>query len=85
MQELGHAPSTLSVARYYADLLDGYVIDTADAEVSDEIEQFGIQVQTASTRMDSLEQKQRLAADVLAFSERVGGQRSTSQMGDLNV
>ncbi len=85
MQELGHAPTTLSVARYYADLLDGYVIDTADAEISDEIEEFGLRVKTAGTLMDSLEQKQRLAADVVAFSETIGRERSRSQMGDLNV
>ncbi|MEE3286762.1 MAG: 2-phospho-L-lactate transferase CofD family protein, partial [Pseudomonadota bacterium] len=85
MQELGHAPSTLSVARYYADLLDGYVIDGADAKISDDIEKLGIKVKTAVTMMDSLDQKQRLAADVVAFSETIGRERSRSRMGDLNV
>ena len=32
MQELGMPPSAAAVAQRYGDLLDGYVLDTADAE-----------------------------------------------------
>ncbi|SVE53139.1 uncharacterized protein METZ01_LOCUS505993, partial [marine metagenome] len=85
MQELGHAPSTLSVAHYYADILDGYVIDGTDAKISDDIEKIGIKIKTAGTLMDSLDQKQRLAADVVAFSETIGRECSRSRMGNQNV
>jgi len=78
MEELGYNPSTLSVARYYSDLLDGYVIDDTDADLSDEIEKIGIRVRTAGTRMDSLDQKEKLAAEVVAFSETIERERSSS-------
>ena len=78
MQELGYNPSTLSIARYYSDLLDGYVIDDADVGLSEDIEKIGIRVRTAGTRMDSLAQKQKLAAEVVAFSETIEQERSSS-------
>ena len=78
MEELGYNPSTLSVARYYSDLLDGYVIDDTDADLSDEIEKIGIRVRTAGTRMDSLDRKEKLAAEVAAFSETIERERSSS-------
>ncbi|HCX87015.1 MAG TPA: hypothetical protein DG761_03240 [Gammaproteobacteria bacterium] len=72
MQELGHLPSSLAIAEYYADLLDGYVIDRADARISDEVEKLGIRVRITGTLMDTLEQKQKLAAGVMAFTEILG-------------
>ena len=69
MAELGYEASTLSIARYYADILDGYVIDGADHHVSRQIEDLDIRVEATATLMETLDQKPSLAADVVAFSE----------------
>ena len=54
------------------------MIDDTDADLSDEIEKIGIRVRTAGTRMDSLDRKEKLAAEVVAFSETIEQERSSS-------
>ena len=73
MAELGYEVSALSIARYYADFLDGYVIDGADHHVSPQIEDLDIRVEVTATLMETLDQKFSLAADVVAFSETMLG------------
>ena len=73
MAELGYEASTLSIARYYADFLDGYVIDGADHHVARQIEDLDIRVEVTATLMETLDQKLSLAADVVAFSETMLG------------
>ncbi len=79
MKELGHNPSTLFVAEWYADILDGYVIDTTDEGLCEEIEKFDIHVKTASTLMTTMDQKRKLAAAVLSFSDTIHGHRPLDQ------
>src|SRR5579864_702129 len=51
MAELGIEPSAFAVARHYGDLLDGYVVDHADA---DEVSNLDLHVTAAPTLMTSL-------------------------------
>jgi LPPG:FO 2-phospho-L-lactate transferase len=60
--ELGFQPSALSVAHHYADLLSGYIIDTIDANLADEL---SIPVSITNTIMKTREDRYCLAQYVL--------------------
>jgi LPPG:FO 2-phospho-L-lactate transferase len=66
MGELGLDVSAATVARRYEDLLDGYVLDHADANIAK-----GLQIPTVATEavMVSLADRERLAETVLAFAD----------------
>ena len=68
MAELGLPVTAVAVARHYGQLLDGYVLDQADA--SDNIE-LKIPVVPTNTLMLSLEDREALARTVLAHADRV--------------
>ena len=68
MAELGLPVTAAAVARHYGQLLDGYVLDHADA--SDNIE-LKIPVVPTNTLMLSLEDREALARTVLAHADRV--------------
>jgi LPPG:FO 2-phospho-L-lactate transferase len=76
MVELGMIPSTAAVAKRYGELLDGYVIDTGDAE---EAAHVAPRVTLAPTLMTNLAEREQLArvvleaADALAALKRGGG------------
>ncbi len=70
MRELALEVSPLTIARHYAPLIDGFVLDEADAAFAS---QFDVSVQVAPTLMRHLADKERLARDVLAFALRLGG------------
>jgi LPPG:FO 2-phospho-L-lactate transferase len=63
MAELGLPVSAAAVAHRYGDLLDGYVIDHEDASAANGL---GIPVTVAHTLMLTLEDRERLAREVLA-------------------
>jgi LPPG:FO 2-phospho-L-lactate transferase len=65
---LGHDVSTLGVARLYADLLDGLVIDDEDAALAPAIEALGLRTLVTQTIMGGAEDRQRLAEETLAFA-----------------
>jgi len=67
LHELGHAASALEVARLYADFLDGFVLDVADGEAAPAVEALGPRVLVTQTVMSTLEDKKRLASEVVAF------------------
>lgn len=71
MQELSMPTSALAVAEYYGDLLDGFVIDQADAEQAETIQALGIEVLTTPTVMRNLQDKVDLANAVLAFANQL--------------
>jgi LPPG:FO 2-phospho-L-lactate transferase len=60
--ELGFQPSALSAAHHYADFLSGYIIDTIDANLADEL---SIPVTITNTVMKTREDRYSLAQDVL--------------------
>lgn len=68
MRELSIAVSPLSVARGYADILDGFVLDETDAALAS---RFETPVRVAPTLMRTLADKERLARDVLDFAGRL--------------
>jgi LPPG:FO 2-phospho-L-lactate transferase len=62
MKELGIAPSPLAVIEHYRGLIDGFVLDSRDAHLSDRID---IPVKICDTLMLTLEDRQRVASSAL--------------------
>lgn len=71
LASLGHEVSALGVARLYTGLLDGYVIDHVDADQRPAIEALGMRVLQSDTYMQSVADRERLAAETLAFAEQL--------------
>jgi LPPG:FO 2-phospho-L-lactate transferase len=69
MAELGLPTSACAVAEHYGSLLDGFVLDTADAAEAEAIE---VPCLATRTLMLSEDDKRTLAAEVLAFARRIG-------------
>jgi LPPG:FO 2-phospho-L-lactate transferase len=66
LRDLGHEASAVGVAELYRDIVDLFVLDSRDADLKNRVEQLGLEVVTADTFMESLEDKKRLAGEVLA-------------------
>lgn len=71
MAEMGVEVSALGVARHYAGLLAGFVIDHADADHAAAIRDLGMQVLVTDTVMADKSGRKRLAADTLAFARHL--------------
>jgi len=69
MRDLGFTVSSCSIAKYYSDFIDGFILDKRDEKEIAEIESLGIRVGLADTVMTDLQSKIKLAEDVLRFSE----------------
>jgi len=65
MRELGVAPSPVTVARYYAGLIDGMVLDTLDADHVAAIEALGVTALATQTLMRGDEDRIALARAAL--------------------
>ncbi len=61
LRGLGLEVSAFSVAKLYADFLDAFIIDVADAAQKQRIEQLGLEVKVANTIMKSMDDKVELA------------------------
>lgn len=70
MRELDLPVSSIEVARHYRrrDLLDGFVLDSVDGDLTSEIEDLGLAVLVTDTVMNSIEDRVRLAEETLAFA-----------------
>jgi LPPG:FO 2-phospho-L-lactate transferase len=68
MRELGQMPSPLTVVDHFADLLDGFVLDRADAVLDRAVE---LPVLVTDTVMTDVASKTRLAAEILDFATRL--------------
>ena len=75
MAELGMPATALAVAEHYRDLIDGFVIDEADADAEDAIRALGVSVSVTQSVMRNLDDRKSLARDCLAFAERIGTAR----------
>ena len=73
MQELELARNAAAVAAHYGDLLDGFIIDRADAGLEQRIEAGGVAVEVAQTLMQTLDDRVDLAHTALAFIARLRG------------
>ena len=69
MTELGLPVTVRAVADHYRDLLDGLVIDDADAAEAD---QLGMPVAVTGTVMETMDDRDRLARAVLDFAFSMG-------------
>jgi LPPG:FO 2-phospho-L-lactate transferase len=65
LRGLGLEVSAFAVAKLYADFLDVFVLDAADAAEKSRIENLGLEVKVANTLMKSLDDKVELAKAVL--------------------
>jgi LPPG:FO 2-phospho-L-lactate transferase len=68
MRELGKEPSSVEVARFYRGLIDGLVVDHADAGLCTSIERLGIRPFATATVMKAAEDRTTLAARVIEFA-----------------
>ncbi len=65
LRELGHQVSPVGVAKLYAGLVTRFVLDRADAALAPEIEKLGMEALVSDTVMNSLEDKSRLATELM--------------------
>jgi LPPG:FO 2-phospho-L-lactate transferase len=70
MRELHMPVTAVEVARHYAErgLLDGFVLDQQDEALAGEVEALGVAVRVADTVMTSLDDRERVAREVLALA-----------------
>ncbi len=68
MRELGLEPGALAVAAHYHGLIDGFVLDVADAALAAQLSVPSIAVPTL---MREIEDRERLARAVLDFADRL--------------
>ncbi len=66
LTSLGHEPSATGVARMYRDAIDIMVIDEVDRDLEPAIRELGLEVVVAQTVMGGRQDRERLAAEVLA-------------------
>lgn len=71
MNELGLATDVLAVAGHYRGLIHGLVIDREDAGLQPSLQEAGLQVAVTDTVMRSLDDRMRLARDVLEFADAI--------------
>src|ERR671916_3125416 len=76
---LGHEGSALGVARLYAGLIDGLVIDEVDRELELAIELAGPRVLVTATVMGDEADRRRLAIDVLDFAASLARERAAAR------
>ena len=74
MAELGMNASAAAVAQRYGNLLDGYVVDFADA---DQVASIKPKVTLAQTMMNTLEEREALARSVLSAARLLHGRKRT--------
>ncbi len=71
MGELDMAVTAAGIAAHYGDLLDGFVIDRADAGLAEALRAAGPAVRVADTVMESLEDREALAREVLGLAAEI--------------
>ena len=74
MEELGIAVSPLSVAQHYADVVDGFVLDSRDAALAD---LFTTPVTIVDSLMATPDACDRVARSALEFAHRIAANRWT--------
>ena len=76
MGELGLAVNSASIARHYAGLIDGFVVDTADAAL---VPDLGVPALVTNTVMQTVDDKVALARDCLDFCARLADKTDTDR------
>ena len=75
MRELKLEASAAGIARHYGKLVDGWVIDRADAQLQAEIEATGRRVRVTDTIMRNRAASSRLARAVVGFTRQLAQER----------
>lgn len=75
MNELGMPQSATTVAQHYGDLIDGFVIDSVDADLQGEIEALGVACIVAQSIMKTQQDKIDLAHICIEFAANIKGRR----------
>jgi len=75
MNELSIPTTARAIAEYYEDLIDGYVIDHADADSADDMP---VPTCVTKTMMETLDDRKSLALETLAFADRLTLQHSAT-------
>jgi len=68
LQGLGFEVSAYGVAQYYDDLLNGYILDTLDADLGPRVEALGLRVKVTNSIMKTLDDKVALARAALTLA-----------------
>ena len=79
LSTLGHEVSALGVARLYAGLIDGLVIDDVDRDLAPAIDLTGTRVMVTSTVMGDEADRRRLASDVRDFAASLARERASAR------
>ncbi len=74
--ELGQAPSAVSVAEHYRDLLQALVIDEVDAKQAGEIEALGVGTWVTQTVMHDAAGREALGRQILQLAESLGARET---------
>ncbi len=69
--ELGITPSALAVAKHYADLLAGFVLDREDENLVEQIHALQVQTLATDILMKTPQDRARLAKEVIEFGLRL--------------
>jgi LPPG:FO 2-phospho-L-lactate transferase len=72
MRELGVPTTAAAIARHYAGIIDGFVLDSRDAAAVGDID---CHVKVTHTVMQTLEDRDHLAREVLEFASVLAGRR----------
>jgi LPPG:FO 2-phospho-L-lactate transferase len=73
LRELNLQSSAFAVAQHYSDILDGFIIDSADADQAGAITALDIAVHVTPSIMTTLDDRVRLAVEVLRFAAALAG------------
>ena len=71
MRDLGREPSARAAATEYVRLIDGFVIDTEDAQYVEGVRSLDLEVLPVQTIMRSVEDRINLAHAILGFAEAI--------------
>lgn len=80
MQELGLSVDARTIADHYADMLDGYVVDSADAHLAEALD---VPVLATPTLMQSLDDREALARAVLDFADALSATPAARATGGV--
>lgn len=75
MRELGHTPGVAAVASHYRGLIDGLIVDEADATDADRVRDLGAAACVTGTIMRTDDDRARLASDALDFARSLRADR----------
>lgn len=76
LSTLGHEVSSVGVARIYAGLIEGLVIDEVDRDLAPRIEELGVEVLVTATIMGGPDDRERLASETLQFARGLASRRA---------